>query len=251
MERAAETRRILILGATSRIAEEIAKIWATRNAELYLVGRSRDKLDSLRSQLTSAKRVWIHQADFTDFASSPTVVEQAVAALGQVDEVYIAHGDLGDQLLSERDYSEAERIFQVNCLSVLALLIPLAERMERQGRGHIAVITSVAADRGRPRNFTYGAAKAALNVYLEGLRSRLYPSGVTVTTIRLGPVDTPMTREHAKNLLFSTPAIVAQRIVWGQRNGDVYVPGIWRWIMLIVRSLPLTIFQRLPFLSGR
>jgi decaprenylphospho-beta-D-erythro-pentofuranosid-2-ulose 2-reductase len=115
------------------------------------------------------------------------------------------------------------------------------------------VITSVAGDRGRPRNYTYGAAKGALNLYLQGLRSRLVPAGVKVTTLKLGPVDTPMTRDHKKNALFATPAAVARGIVAALDAGaaEAYLPGYWAVIMAFVRLAPERLFQALPFLSGR
>jgi decaprenylphospho-beta-D-erythro-pentofuranosid-2-ulose 2-reductase len=112
---------------------------------------------------------------------------------------------------------------------------------------------SVAGDRGRPRNYTYGAAKGALTLYLQGLRSRLYPVGVAVTTLKLGPVDTPMTVDHAKNPLFTTPERLAPAIVRAidRRAGEVYLPWYWRPILAVVRNTPEPLFQRLRFLSGR
>ena len=115
----------------------------------------------------------------------------------------IAQGLLGDQLASERDVAEAERIVDTNFLSVVSLLVPLGNHFEAAGAGHIAVMSSVAGDRGRPRNYTYGAAKGALNIYLQGLRTRLWSRGVGVHTLKLGPVDTPMTATHEKNALFA------------------------------------------------
>ena len=120
-----------------------------------------------------------------------------------MDVAVIAHGWLGDQLASERDVAEAERIIATNFTSVVALLVPLGNHFEAAGAGNIAVLSSVAGDRGRPRNYTYGAAKGALNVYLQGLRTRLWSRGVRVQTLKLGPVDTPMTATHTKNLLFA------------------------------------------------
>jgi NAD(P)-dependent dehydrogenase (short-subunit alcohol dehydrogenase family) len=117
------------------------------------------------------------------------------------------------------------------------------------------VLSSVAGDRGRPRNYTYGAAKGALSLYLQGVRSRLYRSapGVRVVTIRLGPVDTPMTKDHPKNALFGEPSAIAHEIVRHESRGplDAYVPGYWRPIMATVRGLPEALFQRFSFLAGR
>jgi short-subunit dehydrogenase len=167
--------------------------------------------------------------------------------------VLVAHGYLGDQLGSERSYDEADLILRTNFLSVVALLVPLANHLEAAGRGRIGVITSVAGDRGRPRNFTYGAAKGGLGIYLQGLRSRLRPAGVTVTTLKLGPVETPMTVDHRKNLLFAQPDGVARTLVAAIDRGEAeaYVPRFWRPIMAIVRRTPELVFQRLRALSGR
>jgi short-subunit dehydrogenase len=192
-------------------------------------------------------------ADFCDVRGNDQVVADAWAALGGADVVLIAHGELGEQLGTERDFGSAESILNVNFVSVVSLLVPLANALAAQGRGTIGVITSVAGDRGRPRNYTYGAAKGGLNVYLQGLRSRLFRSGVKVVTLKLGPVDTPMTREHTKNALFAQPTAVANSIVraLGGRSTEVYVPSFWRLIMPVVKHTPERLFQLLPFLSGR
>jgi NAD(P)-dependent dehydrogenase (short-subunit alcohol dehydrogenase family) len=180
-------------------------------------------------------------------------VDAALAALGRLDVAIVAHGLLGDQLASERQLEVAEQIARTNYLSVIALLIPLANHFERARGGHLVVLSSVAAERGRPRNYTYAAAKSALNTYLEGLRSRLYRAGVKVHTIKLGPVITPMTASHQKNLLFSRAPEVARQIVRAVDRdlSQAYVPRFWRPIMFAVRNLPEFVFQRVSGLSGR
>ena len=144
-------------------------------------------------------------------------------------------------------------MIRTNFLSVVALLIPLANHLEEQGRGAIGVMSSVAGERGRPRNFTYGAAKGALNVYLQGLRTRLGPRGVRVHTFKLGPVDTPMTIAHRKTLVFARAADVAGGILRAidRGRGEAYLPWFWRPIMAVVRSMPEPALRRLPFLAGR
>lgn len=247
-------RRIIVFGATSAIAGEVIARWAARGDRLHLVGRDPDKLAAVAAACTGAAGVSTAVADLGDLDRAHALVEGALAALaGPVDVVLIAHGDLGDQLRSEHDFAEAARILQINLLSVIALLVPLAAALERQRSGALAVITSVAGERGRPRNYTYGAAKGALNLYLQGLRSRLYAAGVQVTTLKLGPVDTPMTRGHEKTAVFAAPAPVARAIVRAidRGAGEVYVPWYWRMIMAIVRNTPEPLFQRLGFLSGR
>jgi decaprenylphospho-beta-D-erythro-pentofuranosid-2-ulose 2-reductase len=246
-------QRILILGATSANAAEVAKIHAKRGDRLHLVGRNEEKLMAV-ARGCSASYATTSVADFADLDRNEAVVRSSVAELGgALDAVLIAHGALGDQLGSERSFAEAESTLRVNFLSVVSLLIPLANHLEQQRRGRIGVITSVAGDRGRPRNYTYGAAKGALGLYLQGLRTRLYPARVSVTTLKLGPVDSPMTRGHAKHALFARPASVAHGIVRAMDAGiaEAYVPWFWSIIMPVVKSTPERIFQRLAFLSGR
>lgn len=244
--------RTVVIGATSAIARRVAAECVSRGERLYLLGRDPEKLRALVGELGDAV-VGSEAGDFADTSANLARWERALQALGQVSSVVIAHGDLGDQLLSERDYAEAERILTTNLLSVVSFIIPIAAYLEARRAGSLVVITSVAGDRGRPRNYTYGAAKGALSLYLQGVRSRLHGSGVRVCTVRLGPVDTPMTVDHPKNVLFARPDEVARAIVALRDRGaeDAYVPWYWRPIMAIVRGLPERVFQRFSFLSGR
>jgi short-subunit dehydrogenase len=244
--------KVLVVGATSAIAQEIARVYAARGDRLYLLGRDAAKLAALAEALGPAV-AGTRAADFTATADNGALVEGAVAALGGVDVAVIAHGWLGDQLESERSFAHAEAVFAVNLLSVVSFVVPLANVFEAQRGGTLVVLSSVAGDRGRPRNYTYGAAKGALTLYLQGVRSRLYGTGVRVCTIRLGPVDTPMTATHPKTPLFAAAPSVAKSIVAAAAAGpeDVYVPFYWRPIMGVVRGVPEWLFQRFSFLSGR
>lgn len=246
------TERVLVVGATSAIAADIARLYANRGARLVLIARNAERVAALASTLGSAV-VATRTADFTDTAAAEPLVSAAWEALGGLDVVCIAHGLLGDQLATERDVRAAEEVIATNFTSVVAFVIPVANRMQGAGTGHIAVLSSVAGDRGRPRNYTYGAAKAGLSAYLQGLRTRLWPDGVQVHTFKLGPVDTPMTATHRKHALFAKPATVAARVVAAIDAGvpEAYVPGFWRPIMSVVRNAPERLIQRLPFLSGR
>lgn len=246
------SQRVLILGATSAIAAEVARLYAAEGAALHLIGRNADKLQVL---VTSLGVDATHEvADFDRLEQAESVIERASERLGgAIDVALIAHGALGEQLDTERRFDAAEAVLRTNFISVVALLVPLANRLEQQRSGVIGVITSVAGERGRPRNYTYGAAKGGLNIYLQGLRSRLFKAGVSVVTLKLGPVDTPMTVSHTKNALFAKPDSVAASIVSSLRGTtpEVYVPGFWAAIMPVVRNTPERIFQLLPFLSGR
>jgi short-subunit dehydrogenase len=244
---------VLIFGATSAIAGEAARLYAARGARLCLVARNGEKLARLASELPP-ENVTVAVADFANLGNAEALVRAALDELGgRVDVALVAHGDLGDQLESERSFAAAEATIVANFTSVVALLIPLANHMEGARHGTLGVITSVAAERGRPRNYTYGAAKGALNVYLQGLRTRLWSVGVKVTTLKLGSVDTPMTATHHKTPVFVGPATAARGIVDALDAGaaEVYVPGFWAVIMPIVKHTPERLFQALPFLSGR
>lgn len=245
--------RVLIFGATSTIAGDVARVYARRGARLYLVGRNAEKLAALAAELGDAAVIGTAAADFTDTAGAAALVAAALSTAGDVDVAVVAHGLLGDQLATERDFAAAARVIDTNFVSVVALLIPLANHFEGRGAGHLAVLSSVAGERGRPRNYTYGAAKGALNVYLQGVRSRLSPRGIGVHTLKLGPVDTPMTVDHRKTLLFArAPAVAAAivRAIDGNR-AEAYVPWFWRIIMAVVRWIPEPLFRRIGALSGR
>jgi decaprenylphospho-beta-D-erythro-pentofuranosid-2-ulose 2-reductase len=242
----------LIIGATSAVAACIAAECAGRGERLYLIARDGDKLALLARSLGDAV-VGTALGDFRDTNLSAALVDAADARLGGIDSAFIAHGVLSDQLETERSYEAAEDTLRVNLLSYVSFVIPIANLFESRGRGSLVVISSVAGDRGRPRNYSYGAAKGGLTIYLQGVRSRLYRLGVRVVTVHLGPVDTPMTASHEKNLFFARKEDVAKAIVRARSHGpsEAYVPWFWRPIMFGVRNMPEWLFQRLGFLSDR
>lgn len=245
-------RKTMIFGATSAIAAEVAAICAARGDRLYLVGRDPVKMKALVASLGSAV-VGHESCDLNDCARASARVDRGIEALGGLDRALIAHGYLGDQVRSERDLDYARTIIETNFVSAVALLMPLANWFEAQGHGHLAAITSVAGERGRPRNYTYGASKGALTRYLQGLRSRLYRSGVRVHNLKLGPVDTPMSAGHPRNFLWGHKRPVAHGIVRAmeRRWHTVYLPVSWGLVMAVVRALPEFVFQRFAFLAGR
>jgi len=246
------SQNVLIIGATSAIASEVARVYAANGDQLFLIGRNAERLGTLTESLGSAVR-GTASADLNDFEQHPHLIEQAFSTLNRIDRVLIAHGFLGDQIHSESDPHHALEILTTNLTSPVSLLVALVPRLQNQGSGHVAVITSVAGERGRPRNFTYGAAKGGLTRYLQGLRSTLHKSPVRIINIKLGPADTPMTVDHEKNALFGEKTSLAKAIVRaleGKRHA-VYLKRIWGPIMGVVRILPEFIFQRFQFLSGR
>lgn len=245
-------RKIMILGATSAIAAEVAVLCAARGDRLYLVGRSRQKMAALLERVGEAA-VGHECCDLDEYEHAEERVRRGIDALGGLDDALIAHGYLGDQLRSERDVGYAQQVIGTNFVSAVSLLMPLADYFEERGCGHLAAITSVAGERGRPRNYTYGAAKSGLSCYLQGLRSRLYRTGVRVHNLKLGPVETPMSEGHPQNFLWGEKSAVAAGIVraLGRRWHTAYLPRSWAVVMAIVRALPEFVFQRFGFLAGR
>src|SRR6266487_984130 len=243
--------RVLMIGATSAIAHETAKCFAQDGAELFLVARSAEKLKVIGNDLKvrGAKRIETFVLDVNDLDRHQEMVETAIRTLAGLDMVLISHGTLADQQKCEKSVTETLKEFTTNCTSVISLLTILADYFEQQKRGCIAVVSSVAGDRGRRSNYVYGAAKGAVSIFLQGLRSRLSTSGVTVVTVKPGIVDTPMTAALKKGLLFAQPAKVGKGIYKAMMKGKevVYLPWFWRPIMAVVRSLPEPIFKKMPF----
>jgi len=243
---------ILIIGATSSVAQACMEQWRDGQSRYFLLARNAQKLQHIAERL-GPQCVGQYSFDFNHQAQWPAALEALQTQMPHIDRVLLAQGVLPDQIETENDIARVKQCFEDNCFNPIAFVQKLLPLLQQHGGGQMIVISSVAGDRGRPRNFTYGAAKGALNLYLQGVRSVYYRSGVELFSIKLGPVISPMTETHEKNFSFSTPERVAQIIDQCLRHGpgEYYVPGYWRWVMLVVRNLPEALFQRLHFLSDR
>lgn len=242
-------RKMLIIGATSAIAQATAKLFAQQGDAMFLVGRDADKLEAIAADLKvrGATKVVYITLDLNEFAQHADLIEQAHTRLEGLDTVLIAYGALDNQQAGQQDYAKAEQTLRTNFLSVVSLLTLIANRLEKQHYGCIAVISSVAGDRGRQSNYIYGSAKGALSIFLQGLRNRLHSANVCVLTIKPGFVDTPMTVDYKKGLLWAKPETVARGIYRAikHRRNTVYLPWFWWFIMLIIRIIPEFIFKRM------
>lgn len=242
-------KNILVIGATSAIAVAAAREWAKRGCRFHLLARDSDKLTTVVDDLRVRGAAQVSQAVFQaeEFAAHGALIDGAVEALSSIDIVLLAHGTLSDQQACQADFPLAQREINNNAISYFALLELLADYMEQRRQGSIAVISSVAGDRGRQSNYIYGAAKGAVSLYVQGLRQRLHKSGVHVLTVKPGFVDTPMTREFKKGLLWAQPDAVAKTIVAAvdKRRDVLYTPWFWRYIMLIIKLIPEAVFKRL------
>lgn len=240
---------VMIFGATSAIAEATARRFAERGDTLSLFARNRERLAIIADDLKvrGAHAVTYEIWDAAGEADWDAMLERAFAAVARIDIVLIAHGTLPDQKACEADAGTALREIDLNALSTIRLLTPIANRMEAQKGGTIAVVTSVAGDRGRQSNYVYGAAKKMVSTFLQGLRNRLFKSGVNVIDIKPGFVDTPMTAAFKKGPLWAKPERVARDIVRAIDAGqsERYTPFFWRWIMWIIRTVPEAVFKRL------
>lgn len=241
--------RILVLGATSAIAQATARLLAEQGASLFLVARNAERLDAVAQDLRirGASAVHSEVLDLDTVEAHEGLIRRADVALEGLDAALLAHGVLGDQEICETDFASAAALLHTNFVSPASLLTHLANLLEPRGRGTLVVISSVAGDRGRQSNYVYGASKGGLTVWLQGLRNRLAPQGIRVLTVKPGFVDTPMTAHLPKNALFAQPEAIARgilRAVKGKRD-VIYLPGLWRPIMTAVRALPEAVFKRL------
>ena len=240
---------ILTLGATSAIAEATLRLFAERGARFFLVARNPDKLAAVAGDLLTrgASHVATHVMDLDDTAAHSAMLAAAAENLGTIELALLAHGVLGDQLQAEASFPIAEAVLRTNFIAPVSLITWLANYFEASHQGTLAVISSVAGDRGRKSNYVYGASKGALNIFVDGVRNRIDRSGVHVLTIKPGFVATPMTAHLPQNALFATPSKVASGIFNAvkKRKDVVYVPAFWAVIMLILRMIPRRIFKKL------
>lgn len=242
-------QKILIIGANSAIAEAAARLWAKRGDSLYLLSNDAQRLGALAADLgvRGAKVAGQAPFDANDMQHHAAKLDDAVLALGGLDIALIAYGTLTDQKRAQVDVAYALAELSTNALSVISLCTLLGNAFEAQGQGSLAVISSVAGERGRQSNYVYGTAKGALTLFLQGLRNRLAPKGVHVLTIKPGFVDTPMTAAFEKGPLWASAETVGAGIVGAiDKKKDVaYLPGFWALIMLVIRSIPEGIFKKM------
>lgn len=242
-------RKILIVGATSAMAEACARLWTQRGDQLYLAARNDKQLQSIAADLKTrgAQRVGAKVFDANDFAQHAALLADATRFMDGLDTVLIAHGTLSDQERAQTDVNYALGEITTNGTSVVALMSIAGEQLAAQGHGAIAVISSVAGDRGRQSNYVYGSAKALVSAFASGLRQRLAKKGVHVVTIKPGFVDTPMTAHLKKGALWAKPDQVARDISQAIDKGRtvVYTPGFWRFIMLIIKHIPEFVFVKI------
>ncbi len=243
-------KHIVIVGATSAIAEQCARLWlAQEPARLVLLARDAGRVARLAADLRVRHPQAAIEAVVADFDDAQAIAAQvaAIVAHAPVDIVLIAHGWLPDQTGCQQDIACCRQALLINGVSPLLYAEAFAQHMERAGHGRLALIGSVAGDRGRKSNYIYGAAKGMVARYAEGLQHRFAASGVRVVLVKPGPTATPMTAHMPGQGSMASAAEVALRIVRGVERGQavVYAPPRWRVIMWVIRHLPAVVFNRL------
>jgi short-subunit dehydrogenase len=239
------TRTALIVGASSGVGASLARRLAREGYALGLIARRIDRLEALRAELSAP--VFAYQHDVIDVAEIPVLLDRAIGDLGDLDLFIYSAGVLFPNDPTAYNADQDQLVLQINLVGAAAWINPVAKRFREKHAGHIVGIGSIAGDRGRRGMPAYTASKAGLHTYLEGMRNRLWREGVTVTTIKLGQVETEML-EKADRKRHPITADRAAELVWRaieQRKQTVYVPSWWGWIGLAVQHIPSFIFRRL------
>ncbi|HZJ27496.1 MAG TPA: decaprenylphospho-beta-D-erythro-pentofuranosid-2-ulose 2-reductase [Acidimicrobiia bacterium] len=242
---------VLVLGGTSDIARAtVRKLVGERCRTVILAGRDVTALETAAEEARQAGATTVDVVEFdaarTD--THETFVADVFARPDDIDVVLLAFGLLGDQELAEQDAREAIRVGQVNYVGAMSVSLPVASRLRDQGHGTLVVLSSVAGERARRANFVYGSSKAGLDAFAQGLADSLVGSGARVLVVRPGFVATKMTEGMDPAPLSTTPEAVADAIVrgLGSHATTIWVPGLLRYVMSVLRHVPRAIFRRLP-----
>lgn len=248
MSAAAGKRRTwVVLGASSSIGRAFARLAAAEGSDIILAGRDADDLQRTAADvaLRANCRADVVRFDAAAMDEHAKFVDDCVAR-GPLD-LFLLFGAMPEQEAIDRDFELALQTIGVNYVGAVSVLSRFAPHLEAQGSGRVVVLSSVAGDRGRLKNYVYGSAKGALNVYLQGLRARLSRSNVSVMTVKAGFLDTDMSYGMPGLFLVASPEACAAACLKLSAKGRnvVYFPIFWWLIMTIIKSIPERIFKRL------
>ncbi len=238
---------VFIVGAKSDIAKEVARVYAKNGYDLYLSARDASELEELATdiQVRSGVEVKLIDLDVTKYKTHEKIYEDLEEK--PLGVIYVA-GFMADQDEAQENWSKSLNTINVNYTGAVSFLNIVANDFEKQRRGFIVGVSSVAGDRGRKTNYIYGSAKAAFSTYLNGMRNRLHESGVSVLTVKPGFVATKMTEGlDLPEKLTAQPQEVADDIFSAQQSGKstLYTKWMWRYIMLIIKHIPEFIFKKM------
>jgi len=231
---------VLIIGAKSDIAKEVARVYAKNGFSLYLAARGIETLDDFASdiKLRNSVDVKLKEFDMVDFENHQSFYENLSP---KPHGVIVVAGFMANQKECEKDFGKALQTINVNYTGAVSILNIIANDFEKRKDGFIVGVSSVAGDRGRKANYIYGSSKAAFSAYLSGLRNRLYSSNVQVLTVKPGFVATKMTAGlDLPAKLTAQPEDVALDIFKAQQKGKnvVYTKWIWRYVMMVIKMIP-------------
>lgn len=241
---------LLVLGGNSAIAKSIAEKFASDKTDIFFAGRNIAEQERIANdfRLRYAINTWSGSFDATDYGSHEQFLSDVLKVMPSIENVILAFGMLGDQQKAAADFDHALQIYQVNFMGSASILTHLSNYLKEKRKGGIIVISSIAGDRGRQSNYIYGSSKGGLSIYCQGLRNELSKYNVNLMTVKPGFVDTPMTYGlKMPKLLLSSPEKVG-RIVYKsfrKKKDIVYAPSYWRYIMMIIRSIPEKFFKKL------
>lgn len=248
-----QINRIIIIGATSLIAQSCARVWIKQNLkELILIGRNIEQLEIIKNDLqvrNPTTQISCFTLDFFDTEMISLTIN-SIFNNGYVDIALIAHGFLADQQRCQADLKIALNVLNINAISPVLFAESIVKRMEENNHGKLVMISSVAGDRIRKSNYIYGVSKKLVISYTQGLQHRLAKSNVKVIVVKPGPTDTPMTSQLKESGAFlASPDLVANIIVKGIKKNKliIYAPKKWKFIMLIIKIIPTWIFNKLSF----
>lgn len=245
-----EHSRAIVVGASSGIGAALVERLAQQGTYVAALARREEELaeSCQRANLSAgATRAVPYPHNVTQFEVVPELFQAIVRDLGGLDLIVYAAGvqpPIGPQ---EYNFDKDATMVGINLLGAMAWLNEAAHRFGQLKHGHIVGISSISGDRGRAAFPGYHTSKGALSIYLESLRNRLSRSGVTVTTVKPGFVQTRLLENAAKTMWVISPEEAARRILEAvtEKKQTVYVPARWRWVSLVIQSIPSFIFRRL------
>ena len=242
--------KVVLLGATRGMGRALARRMAERGDQLFLLGRSEPDLARSAADLElrgAGGKVGSSHCDLLEPASFAPALDRAESELGGIDIVVVSAGLFGTQEQLENDPAQARQVLDADFTATVGFCEEARKRLLAAKGGTLCVFSSVAGDRGRKPVVLYGAAKAGLSAYLEGLDHRYHEHGLVVVTVKPGFVRTSMTEGLDAPPFAGEPDAVAGTVLVGIDRGRsvVYAPPIWRWILLLIRLLPRTVMRRL------
>ena len=246
------TKKCLVIGASSGIGEALARELAGKGCPVALVARRESELARVAddiNRIAGRELAQIYVADVTDYANAPILLQHIAEEMGGLDVVIYSSGVMPMIQPTEYDFDKDRQIIEINVLGAVAWLNAAAERFDKAKSGVLVGIGSVAGDRGRRGFPVYNASKAFLETYLEALRNRLGRSGVLVTTIKPGMIATPMTAGMKVPFPIAPAPDTARAIIRAVEDGELvfYTPGFWRLVMLAIKLVPSPLMQKLNF----